>query len=107
MQRTKVIYRPEAIADLKDIYRIVAGVSQSHEVASGFVDRIMVRCRKIGNAPHGGAPRDDLEAGLRMVPFERRAVIAYRVEKDVEILNVFYGGRDYEAVYRHGHDDQL
>ncbi|WP_313617358.1 type II toxin-antitoxin system RelE/ParE family toxin [Agrobacterium sp.] len=92
MQRTKVIYRPEAIADLKDIYRIVAGVSRSHEVASDFVDRIMARCRKIGNAPHGGAPRDDLEPGLRTVPFERRAVIEYRAEKDVEILNVFYGG---------------
>ncbi len=35
------------------------------------------------------------------MPFERRAVIAYRVIDDiVEVTNVFYGGRDYEALYR-------
>ena len=51
--------------------------------------------------PRGGRPRDDLEPGLRTVPFERSAVIAYRVESDsVLILNVFYGRRDYEALYR-------
>ncbi len=102
MQHIKVEYRPEAIADLKGIYRTVALASQSHRVAAEFVGRITARCRKIGNAPHGGRPRDDLVEGLRTVPFERSAVIAYRVEKAVEILNVFYGGRDYEAVYRDG-----
>ena len=39
-----------------------------------------------------------------MVPFERSAVIVYRVGKTVEIVNVFYGGRDYEAAYRR-HDE--
>ena len=40
-------------------------------------------------------------AGLRTVPFERSAVIAYRVENDtVEITNIFYGGQDYEALYK-------
>ena len=35
------------------------------------------------------------------MPFERSAVIVYRVEPDhVLITNVFYGGRDYEALYR-------
>lgn len=38
------------------------------------------------------------------MPFERSTVIAYRVGKTVEIVNVFYGGRDYEALYR-GHDE--
>lgn len=63
--------------------------------------RIIERCRRIGIAPFGGRPRDDLAAGLRTVPCERRAVIAYRVIDDiVEVTNVFYGGRDYEALYR-------
>lgn len=100
MHRIKVTYRPEAIADLKGIYRTIALASQSHRVASGFVGRITARCRKIGDAPHGGRLRNDLEEGLRTVPFERSAVIAYRVGEAVEILNVFYGGRDYEALYR-------
>ena len=102
MQRAEVIFRPAAIADLQDIYRYIAGSSQSHEVARRFVDRIMQRCRKIGDAPAGGRPRDDLVPGLRTVPFERSAVVAYRFDEKVEITNIFYGGRDYEALYRRG-----
>jgi toxin ParE1/3/4 len=45
-----------------------------------------------------------LEPGLRTIPFERRAVIAYRVTNAVEITNIFYGGRDYEALYRSRED---
>ncbi len=100
MRSVKVEFRPEAIADLKGIYRTIALASQSHRVASGFVNRITARCRKIGDAPNGGRPRNDLAEGLRTVPFERSAVIVYRVGKTVEILSIFYGGRDYEAIYR-------
>nr|WP_260682893.1 type II toxin-antitoxin system RelE/ParE family toxin [Rhizobium laguerreae] len=65
----------------------------------------MTRCRKIGDAPNGGRPRDDLAPGLRTVPFEHSAVIAYHVTDAVEIVNVFYGGRDYEALLRAGDDE--
>lgn len=38
-----------------------------------------------------------------MVPFEHSAVIAYVVESNiVRIVNVFYGGRDYETLMRGG-----
>lgn len=50
MQRVKVTYRLDAIADLKQINTIVAGISQSRVVANRFVQRIMARCRKIGDA---------------------------------------------------------
>ena len=68
--------------------------------AERFVRRIKARCDKIGILPLGGRPRDDLAPGLRTVPFERRAIIVYKVEPScVRIVNVFYGGRDYEALY--------
>ncbi|PDQ20185.1 plasmid stabilization protein [Mesorhizobium sanjuanii] len=105
MRRVKVTYRPQAISDLQGIYRIIAQASRSDTVASGFVQRIMARCRKIGDVPNGGRPRDDLEPGLRMVPFERTAIIAYQVTNAVEITNVFYGGRDYESLYHVGDPD--
>ena len=54
----------------------------------------------------GGRPRDDLAQGLRTVPFERTAVIVYRVTSCVEITNIFYGGRDYETLYRHDPKDE-
>src|SRR5579864_1328046 len=101
MRRLKVRYRPEALADLEDIFRLILRLSASRVTAQRFVNRIRDRCHKIGGAPNAGRPRDDLEPGLRTVPFERRAVITYLVESGcVRITNVFYGGRDYEALYR-------
>jgi toxin ParE1/3/4 len=103
MKRLKVAYRAEADADLLQIYRWVYEVSLSPEVAQRFLDRLIERCGRIGDALHGGRPRDDLEPGLRTVPFEHSAVIADRVEADrVRVINVSYGGRDFEALYR-GH----
>jgi len=103
MRRLKITWRPEAIADLQYIHRTVFMFSQNELTARRFVQRIVARAHRIGDAPHGGRPRDDLLPGLRTVPFERSAVIAYRVLDTVDVANVFYGGRDYEALYRSGH----
>jgi toxin ParE1/3/4 len=101
MNRLKVILREEAIEDLAEIYRHIARVSGSSVTAIRFIRRIRRRCERIGNAPFGGRSRDDLEVGLRAVPFEHTAVITYKIEGDyVRVTNVFYGGRDYEALYR-------
>ncbi|MGE6743382.1 type II toxin-antitoxin system RelE/ParE family toxin [Allorhizobium pseudoryzae] len=101
IQRLPVTFREDALADLQAIYLIVLERSGNEAVAGGFVQRIMARCRKIGDAPKGGRRRDDLFSGLRTVPFERRAVIAYLVrDHRIEITNIFYGGQDYEALYR-------
>jgi toxin ParE1/3/4 len=101
VRQLRVSYRPEAIADLGEIYRYVALKSQNRTTAEDFVKRIKARCSRIGLVPEGGRPRDDLEPGLRTVPFEHSAVIAYKVEADcVRIGNVFYGGQDFEALYR-------
>jgi toxin ParE1/3/4 len=76
MRPGEVRYRPEAIADLADIYRIIRRVSASPVTARRFVERIRERCRRIGILPHAGRPRDDLFPGLRTVPFEQKTVIA-------------------------------
>ena len=108
MRRARIVYRPEAVTDLEEIFRFVRQVSRDQAVARDFVERIRERCRRIANVPQGGTARDDLAAGLRTIPFERRAVIAYRVNGDaVEITNIFYGGRDYEALYRNRSDDPI
>ena len=101
MRRLEVFLREEALADLADIYNHIARVSGSPVTAIGFVRRIKARCERIGIVPMGGVARNDLQPGLRTVPFEHSAVIAYVVEDDqVSVTNVFYGGRDYEALYR-------
>lgn len=106
MRRLPVVWREEALSDLSDIYRFIAEQSGYPEQAWRFFQRIQGRCARIGDVPHGGRPRDDLAIGLRTVPFERVAIIAYVVESDtVRVTNVFYGGRDYEALYR-DHDGE-
>ena len=103
MPRFDLRYRPAAFADLEDIFRGVVRVSASPVTAQRYVARIRQRCRRITLLPHAGRPRDDLAPGLRSVPFERRAVIIYRViGETVEITNVFHGGRDYAALDRRG-----
>ena len=105
MLRLPVAWRPQAQDDLDDIFFRVLKASQNVDVAEGYVQRIKACCDRIGDVPHGGRPRNDLQPGLRIVPFEKRAVIAYLIEADcVRIANIFYGGRDYEALYRSGGD---
>ena len=97
----KVSYREAASTDILDVYRWVYEVSLDPVTAERFTARLVAACQKIGEIPLGGRPRDDLSPGLRTVPFEKRAVIAYLIEAEtVVITNVFYGGRDYEALYK-------
>lgn len=100
MRRHSVFYREDAIADLSDIYRWVYEASRDPGVAKRFADRIIASCERLGDAPFIGLRRDDLMQGIRTLSFERRGVIAYVVEGGaVHVVNVFYGGRDYDAFY--------
>jgi toxin ParE1/3/4 len=102
MPRLELRYRPAALADLEDIFRAVRRVSGSPAVARRTLPRTHPRTVPPHHTgAHGGRPRDDLGPGLRSVPFERRAVIIYRVLGEaVEIVNIFHGRRDYAALYR-------
>jgi toxin ParE1/3/4 len=82
MQRIEVVYRPEAIADLEDIFRFVLRMNQERDTARTYIQRIRDRCHRIGDVPLGGTSRDDIYPGLRTIPFERRAVIAYLCPMD-------------------------
>lgn len=105
MERHEVRLLPSALADIESIYLYILEQSMNEVVAAGFTDRIVDRAERIGDVPHGGAPRPDLGESIRLVPFERSAVIVYRVVAEVvEIVNVFYGGRDYAALM--GNDGQ-
>jgi toxin ParE1/3/4 len=101
MRRLEVIYGEDVSVSLENITHFILVNGGSIDTAERFVARIQARCERIGNVPFGGRPRDDLAPGLRTVPFEDRGVIAYIVRDDVvEIVDIFYGGRDYEVLYR-------
>jgi toxin ParE1/3/4 len=104
----EVRFRPEAEADLFTLYRYIS--DRSGPVRAGdYIARIEAACMALATFPQRGTKRDDLAPGIRIIGFERRATIAFRVEDDtVRIVRIFYGGRDYET-YFHGleEDDWL
>ena len=95
----RVEFSPEALGDLIDLYDYIAA-RDSLERAIGYVERVEDCCRNLSAFPERGIRRDDLRPGLRILGFERRAVIALQVTVDkVIILRILYGGRDLETVF--------
>ena len=101
----KIIFRPQAEADLFSLYRYIAERS-GHAIAGRYIDRIEAACMALETSPARGTRRDDLRPGLRTIGFERRATIAFRiVGREVVILRIFYGGRDFERILRDSDED--
>ena len=99
MKRLQVRLRAQANQDIKDIFDWIASESGHPPTAEKFIGRIYDACETLGEFPLKGRTRDDLKQDVRTLPFERIAVITYRVLTDeVEVLNIFYGGRDWEAI---------
>lgn len=98
MKQVPVYLSAQAEEDLEGIADFIFERSREPLIALGFVQRIRARCQKIGLAPAGGTPRPNCGENIRLVPFEKSAVILYHFEADeVEIVAVFYGGQDYAA----------
>jgi toxin ParE1/3/4 len=95
----KLIYRPRAAEDLEAIFQFIARDSPSR--ALHFVEGIERRCDLLRDAPEQGRARPDLRPGLRVVPYRRSVVITYQITGTlIEVLRIFYGGQDYEAIMR-------
>jgi toxin ParE1/3/4 len=90
----KVIYRQTADANLDAIYGWIADGADD-DTALSYVLRIRATCEKLADFPSRGTPHDDLIAGLRTVPFGRRATIAYLVQgEEVIITRIVHAGLD-------------
>lgn len=94
--RREVNFRPQAEADLFDLYRYIASEA-GRAIAGGYIDRIEAACMALQTFPERGTRRDDIRPGLRTIGFERRATIVLRVMvREVIIVRIFYGGQAYE-----------
>ena len=100
MRKAKVVLRPQAEADLFALHRYIASEA-SPAVAEKYFERIIAACLSLSTFPERGTRRDDLQPGIRTIGFERRATIVFRVvDREAEILRVFYGGQDFESIIR-------
>jgi len=93
----QLFYTLQALADLDDIFDFIAADNPLR--ARTYIDEIRLACRNLCDSPMIGAERPDLRPGLRILPLWRRIVIAYEQAPDrIDILGIFSGGRDYEAI---------
>jgi toxin ParE1/3/4 len=98
----KVFFRRRAEDRLTELYDYIASQG-SPQTAIDYVTRIRVACMALATFPERGRRRDDILPGLRVIGFERRVTIAFRVLKTrVEIVSIAYGGRDFERELRKG-----
>lgn len=98
MKSRRLVFRPEAEADLFELYHYIVQASGSLDVAFRFTERLRAACFTLADFPERGAARDNLKSGLRIITHERKTVIAYFVLGDsVLISNIFHAGRDWES----------
>jgi len=91
-----VRFRPQARRDLVLLYRYLER-RFSDDSALLYIQRVEAACRALATAPQRGNPVSDRDPELRVVGFERRVSILFRVAEDsVQIVRVLYGGRDVQ-----------
>lgn len=94
----KVIFSPEAVKDLKDIWLYIA--QDSLDRADNFVDTLRDFCREdLALFPKIGSKRDYLNKDVLALPF-KKYMIYYRCRSaQVEIVRVLHGSRDMGAIF--------
>ena len=103
--RYAVVFTPEAQEQLAALYRYIA-VAASSTVAERYVSAVIAYCEGLQTFPHRGTRRDDIRPGLRITNYKKRVAIAFNVDAEqVSILGVFYGGQDYETVFKSDFDE--
>ena len=94
----RLVFRPEAEADLVEIYDYIA--EDSPVQAGKFVALIRSKCEPLRQYPQMGRSRDDLRPGLRSLTVERYLMIYRALEDVVEIVSVVHGSRDIAALFQ-------
>jgi len=98
-RRKRVIWSPESLVDLDDIWDFYEQVAGVH-TAENMLRLIHEGCELLGEFPLGGRERRDVRMGLRsisVVPF----VIFYQLGHDErpEIMHVLDGRQDVDAAF--------
>jgi toxin ParE1/3/4 len=97
--KLKVVFTPEARDDLLELYDFIAEHG-SPDRALAYIERIERACKTLQTLPNRGTLREDIRPGLRVMGFERRALIAFRIQGNtVAILRILYGGRSLERAF--------
>lgn len=96
----RVVLSRTAPRDLTKLGRWIAEAG-APQTAKRYVQRIKTRLAGLGDAPGSGRAFEGDVGELRVIGFERRVMISYRVEKTrIIVTRVFYGGQDWARALR-------
>ncbi len=98
----RINYTPEAEQQLNELDDWVTRTA-SGEIARRCVSAILDHIDGILVFPLAGRARDDVRPGMRTSTYQRRTLVAYEVDESsgepvVNVLGIFHGGQDWEAV---------
>jgi toxin ParE1/3/4 len=95
----QLIWSPEAIGDLSDIWNYYAAVA-SPRSADNVIRRIGDAVRLLEDHPYGGRARDEVRRGLRSVAANPHVIFYRLTPNDIaQIVRVIDGRRDIEAIF--------
>lgn len=89
---------PAAERDLREIGLYIARDSLAN--AERFLDAIARECQKLADSPFKlGRSCEGLHPDLRRHNFKRYAIVYRPVEDGIELVGVFHGSRELEAIF--------
>jgi toxin ParE1/3/4 len=93
----RVLRRPQAAADILDIWDFIA--EDSLEQADAWIDRLDESLRLLASQPLMGRARPELVDGLRSRPFERYVIFYLPLSDGIDVVRVLHSARDIEAIF--------
>lgn len=97
MAARSVVFSPEATANLRGIYDLIAEASLPSR-ALAYVEGIQDACLALATFPVRGTRHDTIRPGLRPFGHRRRVTIAFHVTEDAVVIDrILYAGRSLTA----------
>ena len=93
----RVLKRPQAEADLDDIWWYIA--QDNPDAADRLLDAINERCNLLARFPLVGTSRDELLPSLRSVPMGSYLVFYLPLDDGIEVIRVLHGARDIDVFF--------
>jgi len=104
MRTHEVHFSSQARAQLAEMEDYIAEAA-SPAVAATYIGAVIDYCRSLSVFPYRGTQRSDIRDGLRITNYRKRTAIAFNIgEATVQILAIFHGGQDYEALLQENDD---
>jgi len=92
-----IIVRPQAAADLAEIWAYIAEDSSGH--ADKFLSRVDRELRSLARHPKIGRERPELSKSIRSFAIGRYVVFYVPQPRGLELVRVLHGSRDLEFLF--------